>query len=163
MKTDRIFGQPSLSVLSANEVQIVNRFREDHRGSRVEDVGCRTPQPRLSAMVDVPHSLGNRLPDPEPSGFPERASRHRAVLWQEIRAKQLQIEEDLLRLPPPQPGTTGVLCVGIFSRTDLSMFRCAFTSSYGVNANHCRSETSAKWSDCHSSRYRSVVVPVFSM
>src|SRR5271157_5048359 len=41
-------------------------------------------------MVDVPHSLGNRLPDPEPSGFPERASRHRAVLWQEIRARQLQ-------------------------------------------------------------------------
>jgi hypothetical protein len=41
-------------------------------------------------MVDVPHSLGNRLPDPEPSGFPERASRRRAVLWQEIRAKQLQ-------------------------------------------------------------------------
>ena len=62
-----------------------------------------------------------------------------------------------------QAGTTGVLCVGIFARTDLSMFRCAFTSSYGVNANHCRSETSAKWSDCHSSRYRSVVVPVFSM
>src|SRR5271166_4357543 len=41
-------------------------------------------------MVDVPHSLGNRLPDPEPSGFPERASRRRAVLWQEIRAKQSQ-------------------------------------------------------------------------
>ena len=73
------------------------------------------------------------------------------------------IEEDLLRLPPPQPGTTGVLCVETFARTDLSMFRCARTSSYGVNANHCASETSAKWSDCHSSRYRSVVVPVFSM
>src|SRR5271157_4535096 len=41
-------------------------------------------------MVDVPHSLGDRLPDPEPSGFPERAPRHRAVLWQENRAKQLQ-------------------------------------------------------------------------
>src|SRR5271157_1702008 len=73
------------------------------------------------------------------------------------------IEDNLLRLPPPQPGTTGVLRVETFARTDLSMFRCAFTSSYGVNANHCASETSAKWSDCHSSRYRSVVVPVFSM
>src|SRR5271157_713050 len=163
MKTDRIFEQPST-------FRIIGKCGTDResisrRSSRLARRGCRwrTPQPRLSAMVDVPHSLGNRLPDPEPSGFPERASRHRAVLWQEIRAKQLQIEEDLLRLPPPQPGTTGVLCVGIFSRTDLSMFRCAFTSSYGANANHCASETSAKWSDCHSSRYRNVVVPVFSM
>src|SRR5208337_3048490 len=29
------------------------------------------------------------------------------------------IEEDLLRLPPPQPGTTGVMCVETFARTDL--------------------------------------------
>jgi exonuclease III len=62
-----------------------------------------------------------------------------------------------------QPGTTGVLCVGIFARTDRSMFRLARTSSYGVNASHCRSETSANLSVFHSSRNCSFVVPVFSM
>jgi hypothetical protein len=51
-----------------------------------------------------------------------------------------------------QPGTTGVLCEGIFARTDRSSFRWARTSSYGVNASHCRSETSANLSVLHSSR-----------
>ena len=35
-----LLGGQALSVLSANAVQIVNRSREDHRGSRVEDVRC---------------------------------------------------------------------------------------------------------------------------
>jgi hypothetical protein len=62
-----------------------------------------------------------------------------------------------------QAGTTGVLRVGMFARTERSMCRCARTSSYGVNANNCRSETSATLSDFHSSRNCSFVVPVFSM
>ena len=89
-----------------------------------------------------------------------------------MNSRLRQAPRDSLGAGPPasvesrrqvQAGTTGVLCVETFARTDLSMFRCAFTSSYGVNANHCASETSAKRSDCHSSRYCSVVVPVFSM
>jgi hypothetical protein len=60
-------------------------------------------------------------------------------------------------------GTTGVLRVGMFARTDRSMCRCACTKSNGVNANNCRSETSANLSVFHSSRNCSFVVPVFSM
>lgn len=50
------------------------------------------------------------------------------------------------------PGTTGVLCVGMFARTDRSIFRWARTSSYGVNASHCRSETSENLGDFQTSR-----------
>ena len=42
-----------------------------------------------------------------------------------------------------QAPTTGILRGGIFARTDPSMFRCARTSSWGVNANHCASGTSS--------------------
>ena len=35
-----------------------------------------------------------------------------------------------------QSPTTGVFCVEIFDRMDLSILRWAFTSSHGVNANH---------------------------
>src|SRR5713226_10735201 len=38
--------------------------------------------------------------------------------------------------PLAQPPTTGVLLTGIFASRDSSMFRCARTSSWGVNANH---------------------------
>jgi hypothetical protein len=65
--------------------------------------------------------------------------------------------------PAYQPGTTGVLRVGMPARTDLSIFRCARTSSNGVNASHCRSDTSETRSARHNSRSRSVVLPVFSM
>src|SRR5215472_7994921 len=43
-----------------------------------------------------------------------------------------------------QPPTTGVFCVETLANADLSIFRCALTNSYGVNANHCASDTSAK-------------------
>src|SRR5208337_3974942 len=74
-------------------------------------------------MVDVPHSLGNRLPVPEPSGFPERASRHRAVLWQEIRANSCKRRtarssrskdsSSLSQTPPLRGLTGGLLMVAI--------------------------------------------------
>src|SRR5207245_10397394 len=44
---------------------------------------------------------------------------------------------------PAQPTTTRVFRAVTLDRTDLSILRCARTSSYGVNANHCASETSA--------------------
>src|SRR5260221_7010132 len=47
------------------------------------------------------------------------------------------------RFAQPQPPTIGVLAAGIFARTDSSTFRCARTSSCGVNFNHCASDTSA--------------------
>ena len=62
-----------------------------------------------------------------------------------------------------QAGTTGVLRVGTSARTDLSMRRCARTSSKGVNASHCRSDTSMNLSVFHTSRNCNFVVPVFSM
>ncbi len=82
--------------------------------------------------------------------------------------RPISVELGLRRSPRPpaardQPGTTGVLCVGIFARTDRSIFTLACTSSYGVNASNCRSETSENLSVFHSSRNCSFVVPVFSM
>ena len=41
----------------------------------------------------------------------------------------------------PQPPTTGIFRVEKLANTDLSIFRCALTNSYGVNRNHCASDT----------------------
>ncbi len=156
-------GAKGLSTPSARSCALVRHPAADETGARTAPSprpgGDHPPHPAVPPVNSVNLSLPPGAVGPAP--FDAATASTTPVLDLSVAPVRRGAQQN--SPGDGQDGTTGVLRAGTSARTDLSMPRCARTSSKGVNASHCRSDTSMNLLVFHTSRNCSFVAPVFSM